>query len=74
VSHENDAEMTLSERLIEEWFDRHRIEWRRIKVARAPGNRRPDYAIRVSGNRCIVEVKELTLNDDDKRIIENVRR
>lgn len=60
---------TLSERLVEDWFDRHRIEWHRIKVAITPGNRRPDYAIRVAAKRCVVEVKELTPNDDDQQII-----
>src|SRR5260370_38527745 len=29
--------------------------------------------MRVAGNRCIVEVKELTPNDDDKQIIEKAR-
>jgi hypothetical protein len=67
------SEKTASEALIEAWFDRHQIDWRRIKVARTPGNRRPDYAIRISGQRCIVEVKEITPNDLDKRIIENAR-
>jgi hypothetical protein len=38
---------TISERLVEEWLDRHKIEWRRIRVAITPGHRRPDYAIRV---------------------------
>ena len=38
---------TISERLVEEWLDRHKIEWHRIRVAITPGHRRPDYAIRV---------------------------
>src|SRR5260370_32687023 len=67
------SEKTLSEGLVEDWFDRNRIEWRRIRVAITHGHRRPDYAIRVAGNRCIVEVKELTPNDDDKQIIEKAR-
>ena len=32
-----------------------------------------DYAIRVADRRCIVEVKELASNDEDKHIIENMR-
>jgi hypothetical protein len=64
---------TLSENMLEEWFDRHRIEWRRIRIARNPGNRRPDYAIRAAGKRCIIEVKELSPNDEDKHIVENAR-
>jgi hypothetical protein len=64
---------TISEQLVEDWFDRHQIEWRRIRVAITRGNRRPDYAIRVGSERCIVEVKELTPNDEDKRLIENAR-
>jgi hypothetical protein len=62
---------TLSEQLVEDWLDRHQIEWRRIRLAITPGNRRPDYAIRVGGKWCVVEVKELTPNDEDKQLIEN---
>jgi hypothetical protein len=51
---------TLSEHLVEEFCDRHRIKWRRVKIARTPGNRRPDYAIIVGGGWCVLEVKELT--------------
>jgi hypothetical protein len=57
---------TLSEQLVEEFCDRHRIKWRRIKVAQTPGNRRPDYAINVGGGWCILEVKELAPTDEDK--------
>jgi hypothetical protein len=64
---------TVSEQLVEAWLNRHQIEWRRIRVAIAPGNRRPDYAIRVGGKWCIVEVKELSPNDEDKRLVENAR-
>jgi hypothetical protein len=65
---------TLSEQLIEEFCARHRIEWRRIKVAQTPGNRRPDYAIRVGGGWCILEVKELIPTDEDNDLLEELRR
>jgi len=67
------SEKTFSENLLENWFGRKVVEWRSIRVALKPGNQRPDYAIRVAGVRCIVEVKELTSNDEDKHIIENAR-
>ena len=67
------SDKTLSEQLVEDWLDRNKIGWRRIRVAITPGNRRPDYAIWVGGNRCIVEVKELTPNDEDRNIIEDAR-
>jgi hypothetical protein len=65
---------TLSEQLIEEFCARHRIEWRRIKVTQTPGNRRPDYAIRVGGGWCILEVKELIPTDEDNDLLEELRR
>lgn len=64
---------TQSEQLVEDWLNRHQIQWRRVRVARAPRNRRPDYALRIGGGWCIVEAKELTSNDDDKRLIDNAR-
>lgn len=67
------SEKTLSEQLLEEWFDQNQIEWRRIRVAITPGYRRPDYAIRVSGKRCIIEVKQIVPNDKDKEIVEKAR-
>jgi hypothetical protein len=62
---------TFSEGILENWFERHTVEWRRIREK--ADNKRPDYAIRVAGNWCIVEVKELKPNDEDKRLIENAR-
>jgi hypothetical protein len=64
---------TISERLVEGWLDRHKIEWRRIRVAITPGHRRPEYAIRVGGHRCVIEVKELTPSAEDKQLIEDAR-
>ena len=67
------SEKTLSERLVEEFCDRHGIKWRRIKVARTSGNRRPDYAIGVDGGWCILEVKELKPTDEDNDLLEELR-
>jgi hypothetical protein len=67
------SEKTLSESLVEEFCHRHHIKWRRIKVAQTPGNRRPDYAIRVGGGWCILEVKELAPADEDKSRLEELR-
>lgn len=67
------SDKTVSEQWVEDWLDRNLTKWRRIRVAKVPGNRRPDYAIRVGGHWVIVEVKELTSNDEDKRLIENAR-
>ena len=65
-------EKTLSEQLVEEFCHRHRIKWRRIKVAPTPGNRRPDYAINVGSGWCILEVKELAPADEDKACLEKL--
>ncbi len=67
------SEKTLSESLVEEFCHRHHIKWQRIKVAQTPGNRRPDYAIRVGGGWCILEVKELAPTDEDKSRLEELR-
>jgi hypothetical protein len=67
------SEKTRSERLVEDWLGCNGITWRRLPVAVTPGHRRPDYAIKIAGNWCIIEVKEITPNDDDRRTIENFR-
>ena len=66
------SEKTLSEQIVEEFCDRHNIKWRPIKAARIPGNRRPDYAIRIDGGWCILEVKELAPTVEDKVRLEEL--
>jgi hypothetical protein len=68
------SKKTLSEQVVEEFCNRHRIEFRRIKVARKPGNSRPDYAIKVGGGWCILEVKELAPNDEDNSLLEELKQ
>lgn len=67
------SKKTLSEQLVEEFCHRHHIEWRRIKIAQRPGNRRPDYAIKIRGGWCILEVKELAPTDEDNALLEELK-
>jgi len=68
------SEKTLSEQLVEEFCNRHCLAFRRIKVAQKPGNRRPDYAIKVGGGWCILEVKELAPNNEDNSLLEELKQ
>jgi hypothetical protein len=68
------SEKTLSEQAVEEFCNRHHIEFRRIKVARKQGNRRPDYAIKVGGGWCILEVKEIAPTDEDNSLLEELSK
>jgi hypothetical protein len=47
---------TIAELYFEQWCDQQGVEYRRISEARG---RRPDYAIRMVGGWCVVEVKEI---------------
>jgi hypothetical protein len=57
---------TISEVYFERWCREHQIEFRRIREARVQGHKRPDYAIKIRGQWCIVEIKQIdsTPNDD----------
>src|SRR5437667_10448197 len=66
------SQKTLSEQLVEEFCHRHHLKLRPIKVALTPGNRRPDYAIRIASGWCILEVKELVPTDEDKAYLEEL--
>jgi len=62
---------TRSEELVEEFCARHSIAWRPIK--RAPNGQRPDYAIKIEGMWCILEVKQIEPTDTDNDLVGNLR-
>jgi hypothetical protein len=53
------AHLTTSELAFEHWCQLQGIEYRRVREAKAQGQRRPDYAIKAMAHWCFVEVKEL---------------
>ena len=57
---------TISERSFEDWCYQNEIKCQPIKRARVDGFRRPDFAIKVGGHWCVVEVKEINPNPEDK--------
>lgn len=63
------APLTTSELAFEDWCQAHGLEHRRIREARAPGHKRPDYAIRVLNHWCFVEIKELAQTADDAEML-----
>jgi hypothetical protein len=58
---------TISERCFEDWCYQNEIKCQPIKRARVDGFRRPDFAIKVGEHWCVVEVKEINPNREDKR-------
>jgi hypothetical protein len=44
------------------------LTWRRIRPARKEGCKRPDYAVWVGGTCCLVEVKQLDPNEEDRKL------
>jgi len=62
------ANPTSSEVYFETWCKNSGIENRRIKEAFTQGNQRPDYAIRINQQWCIVEVKQLDPQPDDEKL------
>jgi hypothetical protein len=60
---------TRSEKLFEQYCDSNRVKWSRIKVGQS---QTPDYEIQRSGVTAVVEVKELTSNDDDKALFKEL--
>ena len=61
----------LSERLVEEFCDHHGIEWWHVKET--PAHKRPDYAIRVRGRWCVLEVKQIESKYTDNDLLGKVR-
>jgi hypothetical protein len=57
---------TISERYFKEWCCLNHIKWRPIRKARVDSHKRPDFAIKVGGHWCVVEVKQIDLNPQDK--------
>jgi hypothetical protein len=66
------SNLTTSEIMFERWCREHGIPFRRIKVARAQGHKRPDYAIKVNGGWCVVEVKEIDPTAEDDRLYQQI--
>lgn len=64
--------LTQSEALFEQWCHDHNIVCRRIHEARVQGHKRPDYAIKVSGHWCIVEIKQLDQTQNDKALLQEI--
>ena len=58
---------TISERCFEDWCEQNHIKCRPIKKALVDGFKRPDFAIKVNGHWCVVEVKEISPNPEDRR-------
>ena len=61
---------TLSEQLFETYCDRLGIRWRRIVEGRS---RTPDYELFLPRRKVIVEVKETTPNDEEKRAAQELK-
>ncbi|MEI8141156.1 MAG: hypothetical protein WCI03_14985 [bacterium] len=59
--------MTTSEQLFEKFCGMNAIQYERIPTT---DDETPDYAITLCGTRVIVEIKELTPNEDDKKVIQ----
>jgi hypothetical protein len=75
LSKNRDSDMpnlTTSEIMFEHWCGEHNVQFRRIKVARAQGHKRPDYAIKVNGGWCVVEVKEIDPTAEDDRLYQQI--
>jgi hypothetical protein len=65
---------TTSEALFEQWCHTQGVDFRRIKVARAKGQKRPDYAVQVSGFWCIVEIKQIDPTVEDNSRLATLRQ
>jgi hypothetical protein len=61
---------TTSEAHFEQWCRLHRIKCRPIKKARVDRHKRPDFAIKVGGHWCIIEIKQTDPNPQDKNLLE----
>jgi hypothetical protein len=64
---------TISERLFEQWCREQRIEQRRVRTACVEGHQRPDYAMRMPRGWCIVEVKQIEANREDRERVVPLR-
>jgi hypothetical protein len=62
---------TTAEVYFEQWCDQQGIEFRPISEARG---RRPDYAIRMVGGWCVVEVKEIDPSPADDALVRELLR
>lgn len=58
---------TPAEEQFERLCDLRRLRWRRIRIALKEDHKRPDYAVWVGEAACVVEVKQLGLNEEDRK-------
>lgn len=61
------AELTKSEKLFEQACKATGIACRRVRTANTPGNRRPDYKVRLPRCGAFIEIKEITPNEQDRQ-------
>ncbi len=70
----NRAQVTASENYFECWCRERQIVFRRIKEARVQGHKRPDYAIKIDGQVCIVEIKQIDQKPADDTLLQEIAR
>jgi len=70
----NRAQVTASETYFERWCREHQIEFRRIKEACVQGHKRPDYAIKIDGQVCIIEIKQIDPKPADDSLLQEIAR
>jgi len=67
------APLTTSELAFEAWCRAQGVVCRRIREARTPGHKRPDYALQFRPHGCFVEIKELDDAPDDAALLGEVK-
>lgn len=61
--------MTYSEKLFEEFCSANRTKFRRISAA---ASRTPDYELDIGGTLIVCEIKQIDLNKEDRRIMQEL--
>jgi hypothetical protein len=67
------APLTTSELAFEAWCRAQGVTCRRIREARTPGYKRPDYALHLRPHWCFVEIKELDETPEDATLLGEVQ-
>ncbi|EFI52992.1 hypothetical protein [Afipia sp. 1NLS2] len=67
------APLTTSERAFEAWCRAQGVIYRRVREARTPGHKRPDYALHLQPYWCFVEIKELDETPEDSAPLSEIR-
>jgi hypothetical protein len=65
--------LTTSELAFEAWCRAQGVIYRRIREARAPGHKCPDYAVRLQPYWCFIEIKELDDAPEDAALTGEVQ-